>query len=177
MDIFESYVIPVKGLDKGVHQYQFNLDEHFFTHFETSPIRKSQLQVQVTLDKREGMLLWAFEVKGTIESVCDRCMEAIQLPIHQSHDLIIKYGSPNENSGVVFIERDQPTVQLAPYLYEFSCLSLPIVHTYACEDDEQAPCNDEVLDILDAGESSDENGNTNTDLGDQLGNLDLNFNK
>lgn len=171
METFEEYLIPIKGLDLGVHLYDFKLTGDFFSQFEESPIGESQLDVLVVLDKRETMLLWAFEVKGSIQTHCDRCMERIQLPLHQSHDLIVKYGEEGEKGDVVFIPSDTPDFQLAPYLYEFSCLSVPMVKVYDCENDENAPCNFEVLDRLDR-DAREASGKDNT-LGDQLEKLGL----
>ena len=175
MDTFEPYSIPIKSLEKGVHIYDFKLDEEFFEHFESSPIAESDLDVKVVMDKRESMILWAFEVQGKIRTQCDRCMEDISLPIHQSHDLIVKYGPEGDSDDVVYIEPDQPSFQLAPYLYEFSCLSIPLVRVYDCASDEEAPCNDEVLEILEEAEEQESEGNT--DLGDQLKDLNLNLDK
>lgn len=175
METFEAFVIPIKSLDKGVHIFDFELDEDFFSHFETSPIGESDLDVKVVMDKRDSMILWAFEVRGKMQTQCDRCMEAIALPLHESHDLVLKYGPEGEIDDVVYIEHDQPTFQLAPYLYEFSCLSIPMVRVYDCASDENAPCNDEVLDILEEAEDLDKEGNT--DLGDQLKNLNIKLDK
>lgn len=175
MDTFEQYVIPIKTLDKGVHIFDFDLDEKFFQHFEASPIGESNFDVKVVLDKREGMMLLALEIKGSMQTSCDRCMEEIALPIHQSHDLVIKYGPEGESADVVYIEEEQPSFQLAPYLYEFSCLSIPMVRVYDCASDENAPCNDKVLEILEEAEESEPE--KNTELKDQLKNLNLKLDK
>jgi uncharacterized metal-binding protein YceD (DUF177 family) len=175
MDTFEQYVIPIKALDKGVHIFDFELDERFFQHFEASPIEESDLKINVVLDKRETMILLAVEVKGTMQTACDRCMEAIALPLHQSHDLVIKYGPEGESGDVVYIDPEEPSFQLAPYLYEFSCLTIPMVRVYDCASDENAPCNDEVLEILEEAKESESEGNT--ELGDQLKNLNINLDK
>jgi uncharacterized metal-binding protein YceD (DUF177 family) len=171
METFEEYLIPIKGLDSGIHLFDFNLKDDFFAEFEDSPIREADLKVMVVLDKRETMLLWAFEITGTIQTNCDRCMEEISLPIHASHDLVVKYGPEGEKGDVVYISEGEPSFQLASYLYEFSCLSIPMVKTYNCESENPRPCNLEVLERLE-GDSEESNGQHQS-LGEQLKNLGL----
>lgn len=172
METFEEYLIPIKGLDTGVHLFDFRLTEDFFAVFEDAPITVANILVRVVLDKRETMLLWAFEVTGTVDTSCDRCMEPIQLPIHASHDLIVKYGPKGEKGDVVYIPVTEPDFQLAKYLYEFSCLSIPMVKVYDCQDEDPPPCNFEVLDRLE--EDEDQADGQQQSLGEQLKNLGLN---
>jgi uncharacterized metal-binding protein YceD (DUF177 family) len=171
METFEEYLIPIKGLEPGVHLFDFRLRDDFFAEFEESPIEVADLTVRVILDKRETMMLWAFEVTGKVNTFCDRCMEAIQLPLHASHDLVVKYGPKGEKGDVVYIPINEPDFQLAPYLYEFSCLSIPMVKVYDCQNEDPPPCNFEVLDRLEADEEQ-ADGQQQT-LGEQLKNLGL----
>jgi hypothetical protein len=50
-----------------------------------------------------------------------------------------------------------------------------MVRVYDCASDENAPCNDEVLEILEEAKESESEGNT--ELGDQLKNLNINLDK
>ena len=36
MEALVQYTIPVKGLGQGIHQFEFQIDRHFFQHFEAS---------------------------------------------------------------------------------------------------------------------------------------------
>jgi uncharacterized metal-binding protein YceD (DUF177 family) len=64
--------------------------------------------------------------------------------------LVVKYGDAegDEDDEVVFISRDTPEFNVAPYLYEFAVLALPITNTYDCESDPNPPCNRDVLKYL-----------------------------
>ena len=150
MNPFVAYSIPIQGLKTGIHRFKFVLDGTFFGNFEESPIAECSLQYSVQLDKRPDMLLFEFEMEGFVPAECDRCTAEIELPVEAQRQLIVKYGDAEGETEdeVVFIHQDAFEFNLAPYLYEFTVLSLPITNTYDCQSDEQPPCNFEVLNYL-----------------------------
>ncbi|MFN0014325.1 MAG: YceD family protein [Saprospiraceae bacterium] len=151
MDPFLAYSIPVQGLKLGIHRYEYTLDSGFFSHFENSPIEEGEVKVVVELDKRPSMLLLDFVFDGYSHAECDRCTASIRLPIRDERPLVIKYGEAegeDDADEVVFISREASALQIAPYLYEFSILALPITNTYNCQDDQNPPCNFDVLKLL-----------------------------
>jgi len=151
MNPFVAYSIPIQGLKTGIHRFKFVLDSTFFSNFEESPIITAcSLQYAVQLDKRPDMLLFDFEMEGYVNAECDRCTADIELPLDAQRQLIVKYGDDEGETEdeVVFIHQDASVFNLAPYLYEFAVLSLPITNTYDCQSDEHPPCNFEVLDFL-----------------------------
>jgi uncharacterized protein len=151
MNPFLAYSIPIQGLKIGIHEYKYRLDRDFFRHFEESPIENGAVEVAVVLDKRASMLVLDFVLKGYTDAACDRCTAPIQLPLHEDErQLVVKYGDSEDGDDdeVVFLPRDASTLQLAPYLYEFAILALPITNTYDCQDDPNPPCNFEILKFL-----------------------------
>lgn len=152
MDPFVAYSIPIKGLKVGIHQFKYTLDHAFFRHFEDSPIENGNVEVEVVLDKRETILVFDFSLEGYTDAICDRCTAPIQLPLYEdARQLVVKYGDAegdDDDDEVVFISREASAFQLAPYLYEFAILALPITNTYNCQDDPNPPCNFEILKFL-----------------------------
>jgi uncharacterized metal-binding protein YceD (DUF177 family) len=150
MNPFVAYSIPIQGLKTGIHHYKFVLDSAFFSNFEESPITECSLQYAVKLDKRPDMLLFDFEMEGYVNAECDRCTAEIELPIDTQRQLIVKYGDAEGETEdeVVFIHPETSSFNLAPYLYEFAVLALPITNTYDCQSEQNPPCNFEVLDYL-----------------------------
>ncbi len=150
MNPFLPYSIPIQGLKDGIHQYKFILDREFFRHFEGSPIEEGELEAIVELDKRPDMLVLDFSFVGYCHAECDRCTAEIHLPVEGERQLLVKYGTDEgeEEDEVVFISRDAPEFQLAPFLYEFAVLAMPITNTYDCENDPEPPCNTDVLNYL-----------------------------
>jgi uncharacterized metal-binding protein YceD (DUF177 family) len=150
MHPFVEYSIPIQGLKTGIHPYRFHIDGAFFAKFEESPIDECTFSARVQLDKRPDMLLFDFEIEGEVPAECDRCTADIRLPVETERQLIVKYGDAEGEmeDEVVFISREASEFNLAPYLYEFIVLALPISNTYDCQSDERPPCNFEVLDYL-----------------------------
>ena len=157
MDPFLPYSIPIQGLKLGVHRFKYILDSAFFRHFEDSPITEGVIEADLQLDKRSDMLLLDFHLKGYVNAACDRCTAPIRLPVEDERQLVVKYGDAEgeEEDEVVFISREAPEFNVAPYLYEFDVLALPITNTYDCASDPNPPCNFDVLKYLEnsAGES------------------------
>ena len=108
------------------------------------------MNFEVVLDKRPDMLLVDFNFTGYMVTSCDRCTATIQLPLSDERHLIFKYGEAEGETEdeVVFISRESSELNLAPYLYEFSVLSLPMTNTYECQQDANPPCNFEVLERI-----------------------------
>ncbi len=153
MDPFSAYTIPIQGLKTGLHEYQYALDGDFFRHFEGSLIQEGCVQAQVVVDKRPSLIIFAFHLSGYTQTTCDRCMAPIRLPLNDAtRQLIVKYGESGEageeNEEVIFISRETSEIQLAPYLYEFALLALPLTNTYNCQAEAHPPCNQDVLRIL-----------------------------
>lgn len=157
MDPFLPYSIPIQGLKIGIHRFKYTLDSAFFRHFEGSPIAEGYMQAELQLDKRSDMLLLDFQIKGYINAECDRCTAPIHLPLEDERQLVVKYGDAEgeEDDEVVFISREAPEFNVAPYLYEFAVLAMPITNTYDCAGEPNPPCNFDVLKYLEnsAGES------------------------
>lgn len=149
MDHFSEFSIPILGLRDGEYRYQYQLDRSFFSRFEDAPIQECQLEVDVQLDKRPSMLIFSMQLNGTMASVCDQCTAQIALPLENEMELIVKHSETSgEDDEVVFIHPSTSHFNLAKYLYEFAVLSLPIVHTYDCEDADPRPCNMDVINKL-----------------------------
>ncbi len=165
MGVFSAYSLPIQGLKNGTHTYNYVLDGSFFGEFEDSPIGDSEIEVYLEFEKRSDMMVLQFDLEGWFAASCDRCSAAIQMPIEGAHDLFVKYSEEKEEDDdeVIFISRDAPSFNVAKYLYEFAVLSLPMTNVYDCENDNEPPCNTEVLKYL-------ETKKENKDDDDQAGN-------
>jgi uncharacterized metal-binding protein YceD (DUF177 family) len=150
MNALVAYSLPIMGLKGGINEFEFNLDPAFWSQFEGSPIEIGEVHFGLVLDKRADLLIFDFRMEGWVASICDRCTASIRLPLSGMWQLILKYGESEgmDDDEVVFIHRDTHTFNVAPYLYEFAVLALPITNLYPCEEDVNPPCNREVLDRI-----------------------------
>lgn len=150
MKDLKEYIIPVKGLGSGVHQYSFKLNEAFFSHFEGSPITNSDIEVQLDLDKRLDMLALDFDISGWYESTCNRCLKTIEVPLDREFQLLVKYSEQNqeEEAEVFYISTLESHLSVAQFVYEYACLSIPVIKN--CEDDHRGNqnCSPEIFKYL-----------------------------
>ena len=150
MEKFKEFSLPIKGLKNGAHEFDFQVNADFFKQFEGSPIEKGNFDVHLTMDKRDAFFELVFDLDGTIETECDRCTASIALPFGDSHYLTVKHSieTQDEDAEVVFISPDASHFNVAQYVYEFICLSMPFHKVYDCENDETPPCDFSVLDRI-----------------------------
>lgn len=160
MRVFKHFSIPIRGLKNGSHMYQYNIDDEFLAQFENEAIKSGQLHLELELEKKSDHSELIFNINGYIGTECDRCTSEIELNIADQHKLLIKYDAEERlEDEVWFITQDTPEINIAKILYEFISLSVPMIKTYNCEDDNYPPCNMEVLNKLGIEETQEEDGN------------------
>ncbi len=146
MDPFRVYSIPWRGLKDGRHSYVFELDDSFFKLYESSPVKDGKFSVEVELDHRAGLSTLDLSISGQFRSVCDRCLVDIDIPVSGRYQLVVKKGgAPSEDPNLVILPEDAHEIRLADILYDYTCLSLPIVKQIACERMQNPPCDQQVL--------------------------------
>jgi len=149
MSALKQFNIPIRGLKTGFHEYEFSIDQDFFSEFEGSPIQKGGFEVKFILDKREDMLVLTFDFKGSMSTDCDRCLANINLPMQANEDLIVKYADEaNEEDVVIYISRETTELNVAKYLYESIILAMPVTNVYNCEEEKENVCDLEMLKYL-----------------------------
>ena len=85
-----SYAVRISGLGEGDHNFSFEIDRQFFALFEHSEISNGDVQAEVILEKKPGVLALHFTLKGQVEVVCDRCLEAFLMDISNEQTLFVK---------------------------------------------------------------------------------------
>jgi len=145
------YILPLRGLSDGLHHFNYDIDDPFFQSFDDSPIQKARIKMRVQLDKRPRLLVLDFNFSGTIQSICDRCLTAIKLPINGDYQLLVKYGEEEAESDddVIYIPQETGKWNIAQFVYEYILLAMPIIKVYDCENDDNPPCDFDLLDRLD----------------------------
>jgi len=169
MSALKGFQIPIIGLAEGTHSYTYNVNAEFFQHFENEELQQNQFEVRVDLDKQHQMFILHFEIKGSLDTECDRCMADITLPILGNHQLIIKLSDEEATDpDVEHISPDAIHLDIDQPIYEFILMSLPLVNVYDCEDDDPRPCDDDALDALDQSAKKGDSG-----IWDALKNLEV----
>ncbi|MDX9854824.1 MAG: DUF177 domain-containing protein [Tenuifilaceae bacterium] len=141
-----SYSIFFKGLKVGIHDFEFDVDDKFFELFEESEVKNGKLLAKIRLEKRNNMLELAINVTGTVEVLCDRCLEYFNLPTSYNGKLFVRYGENEvDDDEYMVISPDESELNLAQYIYESICLSLPYKKYHGVKGTDKKACNPEML--------------------------------
>jgi len=156
----KNFSIPVRGLKSGVHEYDFQLKEQFFAAFPDSFISEGDVTVEVDFDKRPDMFVLDINIEGVIKTDCDRCLANIDLPIDGNYQLIIKLSEKNaKDTEVVYLPVETTEINIAKYIYDFVCLSVPMIKVYDCQQEKPLPCDQAVINRLNAKDQEEKTSN------------------
>lgn len=127
MKNLKEYLIPFSGLKIGKHQFDFQIDNSFFEHFDYAEFNSAEIKVEVVLDKKSTMLEIAFKHKGFVNVPCDLTSEDFDLPVKGKLELIVKFGDEfnNENEELLILPHGEFQVDVSQYIYEMIVLSIP----------------------------------------------------
>lgn len=128
MNNLKEYLIPFIGLKIGKHQFDYQVNNTFFTHFDYDEINESTINVSVVLEKKSTMLTLEIKHKGTVNVPCDVSGEEFDLPIKGKLNLIVKFGDSynDENEELLILPHGEFQINVAQYIYESIVLSVPL---------------------------------------------------
>ncbi len=163
MNYLNKYNLEFNGLKEGKHTFEYKIDDKFFECFDYSEIKEGNIEVKVGLIKQTTLLRLQFELIGTVEIKCDRCLEDYTQNINYETELIVKFGHEAMDNGdeIIVIPFEEFKVELAHYLYEFIILALPIQRVHPEDENGENGCDPEMIDklnkyVIDESESEDE---------------------
>lgn len=169
-----KYIIKTGGLPVGTHEFEFEVTGAFFKENEANDILDANINVQAELLKQNNVLQLSFDISGTVEMECDRCLKEYNFPIHAEEKLVVKYGNPKDSDDEVLVVPEGETdLNVTQQIYEFVLTALPN-RKVPCEIDEDFKCDEEVLSKLNENSTTEEN--ENNPLWDKLNKIKLNKN-
>lgn len=150
MNPLAGYIIPFAGLNQGIHQYDYFIDKDFFAELDYALLTQSAVNVHLTLNKTETMLLLDYEIEGTVNLQCDRCTDYFDFPVKGKNRLIIKFGdhTEEENDEVLMLSEKEHEFNTAQYIYEYITLLIPLRHVHPDDALGNSTCNPEMLDTI-----------------------------
>ena len=150
--ILNRYLVHFKGLKTGKHIINFDVDNAFFEEFEGSEISKGSLSVYIELERMVNMMEFDIDIDGEVEVLCDHCLEPFVIPTSFEGKLIVRISDTiqeNENiDDVWYINNNEYELNLAHYIYESICLSLPIQRFHGILGTSEKDCDKGMLDRL-----------------------------
>jgi uncharacterized metal-binding protein YceD (DUF177 family) len=154
-----EYSIPFSGLKAGIHHFNYELDETFFSHFENSLVSESRIFADLAFEKKERLFILNFDISGSMKTECDRCGLEFNMPLHGNHTLYVKLGDMRKedenNEEVLWLPENEVAINIAEHLYEFIHLSIPMHKTHPDKPDGISGCDPEITKHI--GEHHDEN--------------------
>jgi uncharacterized metal-binding protein YceD (DUF177 family) len=148
MKALKEYVIPFVGLKEGVHDYSYDIDEKFFDSFDYSEIEQGKVHAEVSMERKERMLVFEFAINGHVIIPCDRCLEDMEYPVNKNERLIVKFGHDymEESEEIYVIPETDSHIDISTFIYEYIMLSFPLKRVHP---DSDKDCNQSVIEKLD----------------------------
>lgn len=139
----KQFIIPFSGLQQGIHEWDFKIENTFFDALEYSEVKKGKVQVKVIMDKQSNLLVLKFELKGVVSVECDRCLDEMDQPIASEQRLIVKLSDQldEESDEMMVLPAGEHKIDVAPLIYEYIILAIPIRHVHPNEKE----CNQDVM--------------------------------
>ena len=148
MKALQEFEIPFLGLKEGVHDYAFDIDAEFFESFDYSEVKQGQIHVDVSMERQERMLIFVFNIKGSVELPCDRCLAPMQQEVAGDERLIVKFGQEweEESEEVIIMPETESRIDISGFIYEYIMLMLPYkkVHQES-EETGESTCDESMV--------------------------------
>lgn len=127
MKQLNEFLIPFLGLKLGKHQFEYQINNTFFEHFDYHEFDHSEIKVKVVLEKKPNFLELSFKHNGTIHVPCDVTGEEFDLPIKGKINLVVQFGEQynDDNEELLILPHGEHQLDVAQYIYEMIVLSIP----------------------------------------------------
>jgi uncharacterized metal-binding protein YceD (DUF177 family) len=123
-----AYDINIAGLENKRYEFDFSAGKAFFQTLEQQLIGDGTIQTHLTLDKSETMIRLDFQIKGTVEQICDRSLDSYNETVDTHQTLYLKFSDRNEEltDEIELIERNTHAINVARYIFDYIALALPM---------------------------------------------------
>jgi len=143
------YKIPFKGLTNGVHEFEFVLGKEFFETYEELQGTEGELNAKIILNISEILISLKVNIEGSVQAVCDRCLEEFDLPIEAETELFVKFGKEKEElaENLLVVSDKEDSIDMKDLFYELYILNYPLKVMHP-EIDGKSTCNEKMLNKL-----------------------------
>ena len=147
----DDYSIVIKGVEDGIHSFDFNIKDAFFKKFKHSEITNADILANVILEKKNNKTVLIFNISGQINNLlCDLCAEEISIEIQTKNKMIVqeKPEYVESNDEIIYIASNENQVNIATLLFELITVSLPTKRRHKISNG-VSECNKEMLHLID----------------------------
>ena len=152
MEKQSAYNIAFKGLKEGNHIFEYHIGKAFFEPIENSLVEEAEVNVAITLERRNTFMSLHLNIEGSVKLICDRCLELYDQPINNKAKLFIKFSETvtDDTDDVIWLHPEVYQLNVAQIIYEYICLSIPLKHVHPVKKDGTSLCNPEMIKTLEA---------------------------
>ena len=147
MSILSFYNIAFKGLSQGKHLFEFEVDDKFFAEFEDGLVDSGQVNIRLTIEKQSSLMIFWFDIHGTVNVQCDRCLEMYDQKIESLNRIFVKFGEKEYVDGddVIWVSTNDYQLNVAQLIYEFTGLAIPIKRIHPDDENGNSTCDPEMI--------------------------------
>jgi len=124
----KEFTIPFVGLKIGKHNFEYEIKQAFFEHFEYEEFNDVNVKVDVVLEKKTTLLELHFKISGFVNVNCDLTNEPYNQAIKNDFNLVVNFGDEynDENIDILIIPHGTYEINIQQYIYELIVLAVPI---------------------------------------------------
>lgn len=175
MGKFSAFMLPLKSLAPGTHEFSYHLDKQFFVDMESTDVRDADLTVNLTVRYDGDVYALDFAITGTVTLICDRCLDELLYPIEASYKVTVKLGDDynDDSDELLEIPASDAALNVSYMIYDTVTLAIPIKHVHpmgkcnramsavlrkhrARANDEDAELENELMEGIDDDDPTDE---------------------
>lgn len=136
-----EYIIPFLGLKLGEHQYEYEINSNFFEELTYSIIEGGKVKVNLTLEKKDTMLIGHFSCEGAVFMNCDRCNTPVEVPVKGAFRLVFKLSQEQtDDESLIVLPLEAFELDLRGHIYELLTISLPLRYLHV-----KGACDEEMM--------------------------------
>jgi len=147
MKTLSKYNIVFKGLKTGIHEFNFHVENDLFDYFGKGIINDSDISAKVVLEKQDTLIILTFDISGTVNIQCDRCLDYYDQPVKSENKIFVKYeeNEDEENEDVIFIHQGDSEINVGKLIHDFIILALPLKKVHPNDKNGNSLCNPEMI--------------------------------
>lgn len=148
-----DYIIPIKDLKEGLHQFDYLIDRSFLEQFNYNDVKDIHAKVHLNLLKTNRLYDLNISMDGNINVECDRCLDEFTMPLKSQYHLVIKVENKKSelekhDEDILYIPECSTEINLAPYVYEAIVFSIPMRKVHPQDKNGKYLCNQEMISKL-----------------------------
>jgi uncharacterized metal-binding protein YceD (DUF177 family) len=146
---FKQFDIRFGSLAFGNHKMEIEVNDLFFEKHINEDIQGCNINIRLTVERKETMVSLDFDIQGSLISFCDLCLEKLTMPVEKHETLILKTTGKSKESddeNIVFVGEKEYSYNIEQIIYEYIVILIPIRKVH--QETGNETCNPEMLKLI-----------------------------